>query len=472
MIRNSFLKETVLSEKGMYHSEEFSGGSCDCFSMSFPLSSFSLVVLPEVIGIFSCSLCHKPDNPSQMRASSFGDFILPFKPSGLFDNRVKPTEANEFGWRWESLNGAYLCHKVYCTLFPNTWYGSKDSDFPFKNSLCTLLNNFLYFSHLLLQTAQSFDFYSEELLHEWESSCDGGLSHIVYSLNTLDFSSSFSWGREHLRESFPWDTSYYLSGRKGGEDGKDFFAEGVKLSFKLREEDGEEGFNFCFSFSDCMGDSLFFSYNRFNHLGFWRVRDGLIGGRRDEELTDGFSIFGVGFRGFRVEEAGEVEESVGVDGFCAETFFFEEGEEVQVVDGRGLQADEEGIFEGGDKFLKGEEAGDVHREGRGEDGGRTRGEGNGERILRDINTTEIVNHSDTSIDGLEGDSLPLNLLVEVCPEGTINLYETGREENMLLCEPKSSGRMVFHPLPVSFLSNSEKNLNTIFLSRRLYANKI
>ncbi len=343
MIRSSFLKETVLVEKGVYTTEELCGGSNDRFFMGFPFRSFSFVITLEIMGVLPCSLCHEPYNPSEMRTPS-------------------------------------LCHKVYGTLTSNPWEEGKNSDFDSKDFLC-----------------------------EGECSSDRGLSYVEYSLQPFNFSTPSFLRGDCLREYLPWNRLYYLSGREFGED---FFSEGWELLFsELREDDGKKGFDFCF----------------------------------------GFSIFGIGFRGFWVEEAEEVPESVRVDHSDIVSFFSEEGEEVKMVNTSGLHTYEEGIFEGEDGSLKGEEALEGHREGRGEDKGGVGGDSDREGILRSIDTTKIVNHGDTSIDGLEGVSLPLNLLVEVCPEGTINLYETGREENMLLCEPKSLGRMVFHPLLVSFL---------------------
>jgi len=466
MIRNPFLKKTVLSEKGIYHSYEFCSCCYNCLLMSSSLLSFSLVVFPEVKRIFPYRICHKPYNSSQMRASSFGDFILSFPSSCLLYNRVKPAETDELVGRGKSFNSSYFCHEIYDTIFPNPWNRSEDANLSFKNSFCILLHNFLYPSFLLLEITESFDLDSKDFLCERKNSCDRGLSQIENILHLFELSASSPFRGDYFREDILWDRLYELSGRELRDYREELFCEEIEISFELREEDGEESFDFGFSFSDELTDFFFFSDSGFEHFDLRRGRGEIFFCRRDKELTDSFSIFGIGLRRFRVEEAEEVEESVRVDEGDVIGFLSEEVEEVEVVDTGGFQTYEEGIFEMGDSFFKGEETGQRHREGRGEKEGGTRRDSHREGVLRGIDTAEIVNHFSTSNKGLEGDSLPLNLLDKVCPEGTINLYETGREENMLQNEPKSSGRMVFHPLPVSFLPNLAKNLNIIFLPRR------
>ena len=109
-----------------------------------------------------------------------------------------------------------------------------------------------------------------------------------------------------------------------------------------------------------------------------------------------------------------------------------------------------------DRFFKIDKTLKVHRErGRGKDG-RARRESSGKGIFRNIDTTEIVNHGNTSMDGLKGIALPLNLLAEVSLRSSINQYETGRAEDRLLCESKNSGNMESRLPGLSFIRSFEK----------------
>jgi hypothetical protein len=82
---------------------------------------------------------------------------------------------------------------------------------------------------------------------------------------------------------------------------------------------------------------------------------------------------------------------------------------------------------------------------------------NRERILRDINTTEVsmVHNNITSSYVIRGRyTLGLNLPLKMSLEDSINLFETKRARNTLLFEPESSGKMVLCPLGFYFTNFS------------------
>jgi len=115
-----------------------------------------------------------------------------------------------------------------------------------------------------------------------------------------------------------------------------------------------------------------------------------------------------------------------------------------------------------DRFFRIDKILEIHSErGRGKDG-RARRESCGEGIFRNIDTT-IINHCNTSMDGLEGITLSLNLLAEVSLTCSINKCETGRAEDRLLCESKNSGNMESRPPGLSFIKYFEKFKYYIFI---------
>jgi len=453
MIRNSFLKGTVLSEKGVYHFEELCGCGSNCFFMSPSLLSFPFIVFPEVGGVSSCRISHYPYYSPCMGTPLLRDFELTFVFPTLLDNRVKTTETYEFSFGGESLYTSYLCHKSDSRTFPDSWNGCKDIDFSLEGSFCYTFNELSYFSSFLLEVEESFDFKHEEFLCHWEITSDRGLGKFEYFLYPFYFSSSCCW--DELGEAFPWKFPYDLGGREVKEDGEGIFGKNRKSTFELREEDREEGFDLGFSFSNGLGNSLFLSYKGFNHISDWRRRVIFLSVSH-KEFTDCLSVFGIGLRGFRVEEAEETLQSCRMDNRYLISSFSEEGEEVEVVDTSGFHTNEEGFFKWGYNSFEGEETVEVHREGRRGDERGFIGECEGEGIFGSIDTTKIVNHFKTSEDELEGFCSPLNLPVKMCLKSTINQYETGRAEDLLLCEPKSSENMESRPSSGLFFTKLSK----------------
>ena len=442
MIRTSFFKGTVLSEKDVYHFEELCSCGSNCFFMSPSFLSFPFIVFPEEGGVSSCRISHYPYYSPCMGTPLLRDFVLTLVFPTLLDNRVKTTETYEFSFGGESLYTSYLCHKGDGRAFPDSWNGCKDTDFSFEGSFCYTFNELSYLSSFLLKVEESFDFKPEEFLCHWEITSDRGLGKFEYFLYPFYFSSSCCW--DGLEEGFPWKFLYYLGRREIKEYGEGIFGKDREFTFELREEDREKGFDLGFSFSYGLGDSLLLSYKGFNHLSDWWRRVIFLSASH-KEPTDCFSVFGIGLRGFRVKEAEEIFQSCRMDNRYLISSFSEEGEEIEVVDTSGFHTNEEGIFKGRDYSFEGEEAVEVHREGRRGDKGGAIGESEGKGIFGGIDTTKIVNHFKTSEDGLEGLCSPLNLPVKVCLKSTINQYETGRAEDLLPCEPKSSGNMESHP---------------------------
>jgi len=456
MNKRDFSEEPILSEKSIYCSKELCRSSGNCLFVGFSFSSFFIVIIPEVRGIFSYTICHNPDDSSCMRASLFRDFISSFELTGLFNDWVKTTETDEFFCRGEFFDTSYFTHKVYGTFFSNTWDRGKDFYFFFKNFLCYFPNSSFYFFFFPLKVKKSFNFQSKELVGEWERASDRGLSEFEDSFYSIYFSSSLMAVGEDFKESLFWSLFNELSRREFKEDGEDFLSENREISLKLREEEGEKSFNFCFSFCDELRDSLHFSDERLYYFPRWSRGDLLYSFAGEEEFRDSFSIFTVRFRWFRMDETEEVMEFGRMNYRDFVTFFFKEGEEIEMIDTCGFHTDKEIFFKRGDRFFKIDKALKVHRErGRGKDG-RARRESSGKGIFRNIDTTEIVNHGNTSMDGLEGIALPLNLLAEVSLTSSINQYETGRAEDRLLCESKNSGNMESRPPGLSFIKSFKK----------------
>jgi len=166
---------------------------------------------------------------------------------------------------------------------------------------------------------------------------------------------------------------------------------GIKIK-EFREREGNNSFNFGFRFIDKGIDESGESGEGFNgeEGGIDRDRIGRDIREEGDKVSDGFSVNGIGFRGF----TGDVMEVMDFGGVNDREIKADRGDSVkerEVISGSRFSSDESRVFwEGRDKVNEIVDTGKVIREG--EERGGVRGRGfnsDGEGIFGDINTNKV-----------------------------------------------------------------------------------
>lgn len=272
MLIGKLHKAPLVSEQGVDDPQEFGGSGNDRFLVGLSFASLFEVIFFKVRAVSFDRASHNPDNSSCVGVASFGDFEFLGEFSGLFNHRVKSTEANEFSFTFKSLNIHDFSEEIDSASSGYARDGTKELDFFFEEFICLFVNKFCDVFSCLKERIKSLYFEFKELFVIGPFISNRGVSEFIeFFRRECGLSSVMRReGFRYFKELFFWCGSDFVSRAEMKEKSSDFLAEDTALSFKFREEECEKGFDFRLFSCNPAGNSFLFSNKVFKGISFFK----------------------------------------------------------------------------------------------------------------------------------------------------------------------------------------------------------